>query len=287
MPSACCESGISLRHNRRVGSLANGAQFYAEPPCAAWLWPNLLSLDAPLVAVLWQTLFLRCLGAPVRLLPAVVLFLAVWLIYAADRMLDAFRDPSRAARHLFYRRHLRPVLVVWICVLPLTAILAAGGLTRLVLARGLGMLAAVAVYLCLVQALRSGLRRIGLKETAVALLFALGTSLTAWDSIRTWSDALTVVLFSALCWLNCVAIEQWEDGPDDWRIGAIAAFVALAGLALLHHQRPILASAEAMSLLALTLLDRVHNRLSKDALRVLADAALLSPLLFLPAFAIK
>jgi hypothetical protein len=255
----------------------------AQSNCAPWLWPNLLSLDAPLVAVLWQTLFLRCLGAPVRWLPAAVLFLAVWLIYVADRMLDTYRLHSPAARHLFYRRHFRPVLAVWCCVLPAAAILAAGGLTSLVLVRGFGMLAAVGVYLCVVHALHSDAPRTGLKETAVALLFALGTSLTAWDFIHTWSDALTIVLFSALCWLNCVAIEQWEAGPDEWRVGRIAAFVALVGLVLLHRHRPILASAEAMSLLALTLLDRFHKRLSKDALRVLADAALLSPLLFLPA----
>jgi hypothetical protein len=248
------------------------------------LWPNLLSLDAPLVAVLWQTLFLRCLGAPVRWIPAAVLFLAVWLIYVADRILDTFRGPSLAARHLFYRRYFRPMLILWCCVLPGAAILAAGGLTGPVLVRGFGLLAAVGVYLIAVHALGSDVPRAGLKETAVALLFALGTSLPAWDFIRNWSDALTVVLFSALCWLNCVAIEQWEDGPGRWSIGRIAAFAALLGLLLLHRHRPILASAEALSLFALTLLDRYRGRLSKDALRVLADAALLTPLLFLPAF---
>ncbi len=247
-----------------------------------WLWPNLLSLDAPLVAVLWQTLFLRCLGAPVRLAPAAVLFLAVWLIYVADRLLDTRGMPSPATRHVFYRRHSRLMFWIWCAVLPFTALLAAGGLAGAVLERGFLMLGAVGVYLLFVHLFWKNSPRAGVKETAVALLFALGTSLAAWDSIRTWSDALTIVLFSALCWLNCVAIEQWEQGPRGWSIASIAILVALAGLVLLHRHRPILAGAEAMSLLALSLLDRARTRLSKDALRVLADAALLSPVLFLP-----
>jgi hypothetical protein len=43
-----------------------------------------------------------------------------------------------------------------------------------------------------------------------------------------------------------------------------------------------LGGAELASAAAFLLLGRVHRRLSADAVRVLADVALLSPLLFLP-----
>src|ERR1700704_1719121 len=69
-----------------------------------WLWPNLLSLDAPVVAVLWQILFARCFQVPVDALAALLLLLTVWLIYAADRILDARRDECHSPRHEFYRR---------------------------------------------------------------------------------------------------------------------------------------------------------------------------------------
>jgi hypothetical protein len=73
-----------------------------------WLWPNVLSLDAPLVAILCQAALAR--AHKVSLLPSVyaALFLAVWLIYVVDRVLDGFtmKDEERlSARHAFYRRH--------------------------------------------------------------------------------------------------------------------------------------------------------------------------------------
>ena len=120
------------------------------------------------------------------------------------------------------------------------------------------------------------------KELAVAVLFALGASLAAWSRLETAADVLTVLLFFCLCWINCIAIEQWESGEGRWHVGAAAALVGLAALVLLHRQRPVLASAESASALAFVLLDRSRLRFSPDALRVLADAALLSPIFFLP-----
>src|SRR5580693_4601800 len=87
-----------------------------------WLWPNLLSLDAPIVALLWQILFARCFHARVGFLPSLLLVLAVWLIYAADRTLDALRGVTWSGtaalpRHEFYRRHWRALLPLWLLVL--------------------------------------------------------------------------------------------------------------------------------------------------------------------------
>src|SRR5271163_1595111 len=79
-----------------------------------WLWPNLLSLDAPVVALLWQVLFARCFHARVEVLPSVLLVLAVWLIYAADRTLDAWSGSGARPRHEFYRRHWKILLPLWI-----------------------------------------------------------------------------------------------------------------------------------------------------------------------------
>src|SRR5665213_4378258 len=85
-----------------------------------WLWPNLLSLDAPLVALLWQLLFVRCFHGSLGLLPAALLAVAVWIIYVADRTLDAWHGAPGTAeqpRHEFYRRHWRTVLPIWIAAL--------------------------------------------------------------------------------------------------------------------------------------------------------------------------
>jgi len=93
----------------------------AEPRKPLWLLPNLLSLDAPLVAIAWLYVFAQTwrLGY----LPwesYLVLGLAVWAIYIADASgkahveqvykteLDALRanklntDPNRSVRFLPY-----------------------------------------------------------------------------------------------------------------------------------------------------------------------------------------
>jgi hypothetical protein len=82
-----------------------------------WLWPNVLSLDAPLVAVLCQAALAR--AHKVALLPSVyvALFLAVWLIYVVDRVLDGYsmqKSERLSARHAFYKTHRRLVLLLLI-----------------------------------------------------------------------------------------------------------------------------------------------------------------------------
>jgi len=247
-----------------------------------WLWPNLLSLDAPLVAWLWQILFLRCFHAPGagagNVVASVLLVSVVWLIYAADRALDAWRGFGLRPRHEFYRRHWRAILPVWTVVLSATSWLAWTQLPVRLFEDGAWLAAIVVVYFAAVH----GLRRTWPKEAAVAVIFALGASLAAWTQLETRADVFTVIVFSCLCWINCVAIEDWEGGSARWPIGVVAACVGLAAIAVLHRERPILAGAEAASASAFVLLDRGRLKLSADALRVLADVALLSPVLFLP-----
>jgi hypothetical protein len=274
----------------------------------AWLWPNLLSLDAPIVAVLWQALFLRCFHATFDRLAAGLLVLSVWLIYAADRWLDvwktpcagrpasdAYREfgsetpPSRAtttdepARHQFYRHHWRRMLPVWITALTVATWLAWTRLPAILFQRGLAVLAAIGVYFAFVHLWP---RRWWPKEFAVGILFAMGTSLAAWGHVRSPVDVATIVLFCMLCWINCAAIERWEHreygGLAEWPVRLAAIAVGLVALIFLYSQRPILSGAEAASAFAFVVLDGARHRLSPEALRVLADIALLTPVLFLP-----
>lgn len=250
----------------------------AVGPTRFWLWPNLLSLDAPVVAVLWQILFARCFQVPVDALAAVLLLLTVWLIYAADRTLDAWKGECHSPRHEFYQRRWKGLLPVWVAVLGLTGWLAAERLSAGLFLRGVILLAAVGVYFALVH---SGILRWP-KEAAVGVLFALGASLQAWGKVQTPADVATILLFSGLCWMNCIAIQKWEGERLDWSPSAAAIALACAAGVLLYAHRPVLGGAELASAFGFLLLDRVRRRLSADAVRVLADVALLSPVLFLP-----
>lgn len=247
-----------------------------------WLWPNLLSLDAPLVAVAWQLLFARCFHAGVDAITTALLMLSVWLIYAADRILDAWTAESRLPRHEFYRRHWRVVAPVWSTAFAFAAWLAWTHLSTSMFVRGAAISGAVAIYFAVVHALRPAWP----KELAVAIVFAAGASVAAWGAIQSPADIETIALFCGLCWINCVAIESWEN--ERWEkkiarmpVGMIAMLLAGAAT-LIYPSRPVLSGAEIASALGFVLLDYERPRLSRDALRVLADVALLTPLLFLP-----
>ena len=247
-----------------------------------WLWPNLLSLDAPVVALLWQLLFVRCFHGSLGVLPAALLAVAVWLIYVADRTLDAWRGVTDQPRHEFYGRHWRAVLPIWIVTLGGGVWLAWSRLPERLFFEGAVVALCTGLYLAAVHLTPGLLRRAGSKESAVAVLFGLGASLAAWPGVQTSSDVLAIVLFSILCWMNCAAIEDFEHGRE-LRPSVIAAagLVAMIAACLLQNHRPILGGAETAGALGLVVLDRLRGRYSADAMRVLADVVLLTPVVFL------
>ncbi len=264
-----------------------------------WLWLNLLSLDAPIVAVLWQQLFTRALGIEVTIRSVVTLALAVWTIYAGDRILDGWNLSEHSLRHSFYRAHgsaLGPVLIIMLAVV---AWLSLTGIRALVFQNGILLLLLVGAYMAAVHATPRFLQRRWPKELAVAIIFALGTCIHVWTYEDWWQPRFLApfLLFAGLCWINCAAITHWEKGraPKDvhpstlWigrHLSAASAAIAIlaflfATLYPLHRCLPI-HLAEGIGALAFIALDRVSANLSPETLRVAADAVLCSPALLLP-----
>jgi hypothetical protein len=126
-----------------------------------WLWPHVLSLEAPAVAVLWAIGLGRLHGA--QWWPGVLpgLALAVWTVYLADRTLDTFgHDPERLdSRHQVYHRF-RPLvlfLLLPVCGAGL-AWLALGVVPAALLVQCLGIGLLIALYVALyVVGQRTGL----------------------------------------------------------------------------------------------------------------------------------
>lgn len=262
-----------------------------------WLVPNLLSLDAPVIALLWQGFLAASMHVSLTFAGRAVLGLAVWSVYIADRLLDVRRHGNAiiSARHRFHQEH--PKLMAGLLAV---AISGAAVITflqaRIALVRG-GAVVAVCVllYFALIHRANSFARVP--KEIAVALVFACGIILAPWTRTQ-YKESLLVegaALFLA-CVANTVAIEVFEwrrlrqmrggaPHPLTIMIGRhYAAFcaTAMAGCTSVFaiqagEARPILL-AVALSVLALLCLVRIQHRLSPDAFRVLADAALLSPI---------
>ena len=265
-----------------------------------WLWPNLLSLDAPLVAVLWQVLLAQALRVQLGWEEPLILFLAVWTIYIADRVFDSFRDPPpgwEPERKKFYRAH--PLLMSGIGG---TAGLAAFVLVVHCLASpsilysgfvlGLSVLCYFTAVHVLCPALRSWPR-----ELVVALIFSIGTFapviLPHGPVIQT---AACSAIFSLLCWINCALIEtaEWRQNPATRHPGSLARFIdarvervlaltVLAALLLMTsgYLSRLFCCAVAATALSLYLLARKKTRISAHFLRVAADGALCSPVIVL------
>jgi hypothetical protein len=264
-----------------------------EVPRLLRLW-HLTSLDAVTVAVIWTVAFAWAAHLSLPWWPPVVVGLSAWSFYIADRLLDARRacTPLRT-RHYFHWQHRNVFLP-----------LAAGcGISALVLVlwkmpfrfemRDSVIAVAAVAYFARVHTSgesnpfvpRRKSRRWVRKELLVALVFTAACAAPALArSMTRWSLVPVLMVFAALAWLNCHAIESWESGDASsvrpamqWLIAA--TFTGAVCMAFLHEPRMclLLLSAGASACL-LGLLDHHQQRLSGMALRTLADLVLLTPL---------
>jgi len=272
-------------------------------PAVLRLW-HLASLDAPTVAAVWTLAF--AWAAHVRLPPWIPLLLALaaWSVYIADRLLDA-RSAIRANnltilrdRHRFHHLHRRFLLPITVA-----AALAAVWIvfTQMPIAareRNSALAVAALAYFTRVHSpgrLPSfGISRLLKKELLVGLLFTAACALPAISRASSPETKLPLLpaalFFAVLAWLNCHAIEAWESSetsPYTPQIQTQAALLGIGGMALALLLAPAHSRAAALvlcgvgSALLLALLDRFRGNITPLALRAAADLVLLTPLALL------
>jgi hypothetical protein len=244
----------------------------------SWLWLNVVSLDAPIVALVWQDFLHRCYPSTLRPAARLVLGLTVWAIYLADRLLDV-RHPAtqrESARHAFYRRNSRLAITLLAIVLGANFFVAVAWLRPAVLSSGLLPAAAVIVYLAIFARWRIGAPYH--KQLCAAVLFATGVFLVAWPQVpNPWRTfGWPAAAFCALCFGNLILIESSEHGVRNSRGWMYPLLLALfsAGLG-----RSLWYTGVAIAAAGLTVLDLFNSKLQDEPRRVLADAVLLAPLL--------
>ncbi len=262
-----------------------------------WLWPNVLSLDAPLIAISWQALFARAGGCALAWPERASLFLAVWAIYAADRLLDARRlgvRASTAARHRFGHQHARALAAGIAAALGAQVILAGWFLSTRVTAAGAALGLLVGVYFVWNQLSGHRFGRGWLKEAVVSIVFAAGAALVPLASAPSRDLAADAAAFAVICMANCLLIARLdrERDRDRGEISIAARFPAGA-----RPARTLAAAFSAGMLLWLALggvtptrlallgsglliagAVLVERRFGQEAACVWADAALLTPL---------
>ena len=253
----------------------------SSPPF--WLWLNLLSLDAPLIAIVWQDFLARCFPSLLREPGRWALGLTVWAIYLADRLIDVRHPeaPVEPPRHRFYRRNrtLVPrallavalitdclVVVFWRCDHP-SSRMDCGWPQPLSSCIWLDSL-----FYVLVEERGRSRRPRSCSRSASSSSPGPGQPVNPWrDSSRTSSSSLLRPVLRQSC--------------ADRRMGTgYCAFTHLDLLLVLGLGCAALGNsrwywAVAASAVGLAALDLARGSLSVNARRVLADAVLLTPVL--------
>jgi hypothetical protein len=274
-----------------------------------WFFPNLLSLDAPLVSVAWLFIFSKTWRVDYIPWEAyTALGLAVWVIYVADRLLDASIHGAASgllqARHRFHLRFHKQFKVAAALALLASMVLVLQAFPRSVFGYLLVGLVLLAGFFALsLFSTREDGEVPHSKNILAGCTFAFGTAMIAHSFIPgtsvgglVWSREL--LCFAALCALNIAAIDIWEHAARarDREVAAadeLTLTVPLTALgaaclwfAYLDHDmstRPFFYAVLTGAAL-LYILNRCRGRFRQESLRVLADAALLAPLLIFLAF---
>lgn len=274
-----------------------------------WLWPNVISLEPPLVGIAWCVLSLQTVHHQVKAIPVAILALSIWLVYLLDHLFDTRgreRDAAEPGKKRFVRSHRRAVAALAGVLVTVIAIASLQVFPWPLLGAGSTVATLVGLYLASVQLLPGVVRSTWPREGAVAALFSVGVHLPAWSAAgpeMRWPIALSALNFGVLCWINCCAVQvlEWQrwGGSAGQRPGRVAVtvdrwmpflacFVLLATFLPTERRAVGLASLVSvrLSCLGFFLLAGArrrsrHGEVSAEFLALWADVSMLSPILVL------
>ena len=309
-----------------------------RPP--AWLLPNLLSLDAPLVALVWMWMLARVMRVQhIETSSYLVLAGGVWCVYVLDRIRDVRSGKHPISdempwRHQFHWRRKGWLLAAVVAVMALCGYSSLFVLSREMLVLGLTALFLVFCYWLISRFDRADVAYA--KNMVAGLTFAFGVAgpivvssaplpFVLDDVFRPFSNvydtgggvgyitalfeslkvyivmvlatlqvilmSIHVLLFGLLFVMNINAIDLWEysrrsDDPivkqeselslSVGLITLVAGSVFAAAYMVDEYTLP-LCYAVMVSASLLQIINKMRSRFSIDALRVLADLALVIP----------
>ena len=254
--------------------------FEIKKSIPVWMYLNVIALDAPFIAVLWQYFLMKTFKLEVSISETMALFFVVWFIYLIDRFFDSFIDFHKTERHFFTKQH--PKLIILLILFTfLTSLLLIINLDPSIIRGGLVLGCFIILYFLLVHAGAKNLivQTIS-KEMLVGIGFGTGVGLPVIVSdlpIQTWLP--TIALFCLICWLNCRLIDKWESKNQTLSRKDIA-FVILI-FAFMFSCELKMAITILISLACFGFIEKFYGGKNPKLSRVLADISLLSPCIFL------
>tara|TARA_B100001057_G_scaffold276605_1_gene276887 strand:- start:996 stop:1784 length:789 start_codon:yes stop_codon:yes gene_type:complete len=250
-------------------------------------WLTCLSLDAPLVAIVWQNAVSTNYGFQIDWYHRVLVFLSVWLGYSADRWFDAWRHEENVSqRHRFFSNYRWPLLFIWAAVLVGAFALALYTLNATELAFGITLSLSSIAITFIVQFFNLRRYRSLTKSLLTATLVTASVLLFALPD-GTNERTSTLFLLLAIFTLNCSFIHSW-DRPidslqekrffDSTRNGSLKISFVLASIAMVVSYDNPLFIYTLTSTFLLTAIHFFENRIHLETRRTLADLCLLTPL---------
>lgn len=305
-----------------------------RPP--VWMLPNLLSLDAPLVALVWMWMLARAMRVQyVESSSYLVLACAVWCVYVLDRIYDVKRgmhgvDEAAPWRHQIHWKGRWVLMAIVAAVVAFCAYASLHILSMDLLTAGVVGGFLVLLYVIIAHYDRGDVAYA--KNLIAGVTFAYGVAAPIsiaseplplvisdvfapiWGGDSGFSVAglfavlirffgiifsclqavllsTHVLLFGLLCVLNINAIDLWErsrrsedvlvkqESELSLTIGLVALVVGsvFAAAFLVDDYSAPLCYAVMVSGGVLQMINRHRSRFSLDALRVMADVALIVP----------
>jgi hypothetical protein len=273
---------------------------------------HLLSLDAPTVAMLWTWFIARTYRIYLSVEAILAIGVAVWILYASDRLLDArgtnLQNAPQATlepRHHFHHKHqtaFRFGIAFCSVILALLLTQIAPSPIRLYATLAIPLAAYFALIHMRKTSATSRPKRHLPKEIAVGVFFSAATFIpTVARAPMLRSQLLpSAILFGLVCSLNCLFIYSWEHpfvgsvavgDPDTHPLTRYAirhllqlsSFTVLGSLGVaLSLQSPAkwpLPTAIALAAALLILLHRNRRHFEATTLRASADLCLLTPVI--------
>ena len=265
------------------------------------LIPNALALDAALFATCWQGMANGSFGMAYSWFHGLLVVLAVWLGYTADRLVDAvgMKQNAQTVRHRLVQRHRKALFFAWVIVLAGSITLAVTYLSSKELVTGFALAMACVSNACLNYLDPTGRLPIP-KELRASVLLASGIHWVLWSQLTAISFpfVLSCLAVTLLCFINCCFISKWERQLDvkqgQSSLALRRKFVSeqVAGITLVtatlclligalgaHCPQGLMFQATAVALFALPIID--HTKLHLEDKRIIADASLFLPFLLL------
>jgi 4-hydroxybenzoate polyprenyltransferase len=184
---------------------------------------NIISVDVALGAVCCSVWFARLLEVAVDVQVFIVLGLAVWIIYTADRLLDVWKKGIPVSiRHRFHKRYSNQ-LIVAVCLMTVGVVILLFYVATAIIYAGLILSAITAGYLLLNRWL------LGLKEVVIAVLYCcgIGVPVIAYGNLQSASNLEWIATGFFLTVLLNVILFSWYDYKMDKDEGGKSLAVVL------------------------------------------------------------